>query len=126
MYQVFDGVEAKFFHDYRRKNPLPVYSVGDGGGLESDEMGRGSCSSGQWWGCDTCSVPRACPAVALWLCLGKGSQEQGDTLSFSFIFAPQHSELMWPVSQHLQLIFFLLLSDHTLLLTLKEHLTLTI
>lgn len=123
MYQVFDGVEAKFFHYYRWKNPMTDDSVGDGGGLESGEPGRGSCSSGQWWGCDTCSVPRTCPAVAWWLCLGKGSQEQGDALSFCFIFAPQHSELMRPVSQHLQLIFFILRSDHTLLLTLKEHLT---
>lgn len=39
-----------------------------------------------------------------------------------FVLALQHSEVMRPVSQHLLLIFFTLFSDHTLVLTLKEHL----
>lgn len=113
---MFDGVESKGFCDHRWKNAMVYYPVGGAGGLESGGMGRGSCSAG--------GVTRAvCPAGAQWLCLGKGSQEQGDKLSLCLIFAPQHSEQMRPVSQHLQLIFFALFSDLTLLLTLKEHLT---
>lgn len=93
------------------------YSVGDAGGLESDGMGRGSCSSGQCWGC------ALCPVLVL-LELGgcaweKGARRPTQLLLFS---APQHSELR-SFSQPLQLIFLALLSDHTLLLTLKEYLT---
>lgn len=70
------------------------------------------------------SARALCPCLSCWSSGAvPGQREPGDTLSFGFILALQHSELMRPASQHLLVFFSALFSDRTLLLALKEHLT---